>query len=150
MNRIDAIDGLNGTVKRTRKPAKRQPRRSTRARWWTTVSLGVGIPALSLALSCVGGRLLAEQHEQLGTAALVLCCSVLAVSLSHLAWSVRDITRCQPWQAWALAVAIDSTLIVGELATVHGFDSALVPVLMASVAVASAWLNVWGFTRHCS
>jgi hypothetical protein len=56
------------------------------------VGLGAGIPGLSLALSSIGGRLLEQGHGYLGCGAMALCCSVLAVSLSHLAWAVRDIT----------------------------------------------------------
>src|SRR5262245_1343007 len=58
-----------------------------------TVGLGCGVPGLSLALSSIGGRLCAAGQYGLGVASLGLCCTVLAVSLSHLAWAVRDITR---------------------------------------------------------
>jgi hypothetical protein len=82
-------------------------------------------------------------------AALGLCCSVLAVSLSHLAWAVRDITRSAWWQAWCLAAAIDLSLVLGELAGVAGFELWVVPVVMVSVTVVSAVLNCWAFLRHC-
>src|SRR5262249_32285327 len=99
MTRGLTLAELNGVV---RKPRSRKAKAEVPAvqavqgcqrRRWITVGMGCGIPGLSLALSSIGGRLLQEGHAGLGCAALVLCCSVLAVSLSHLAWAVRDITR---------------------------------------------------------
>src|SRR5438045_1542715 len=84
-----------------------QGRREGRARRWITVVMGCGIPCLSLALSSIGGRLCVEGQRVLGGAVLVLCCTVLAVSLSHLAWAVKDITRSAKWQSWCLALAVD-------------------------------------------
>jgi hypothetical protein len=80
------------------------------ARKFMTVGMGCGIPLLSLALSSIGGRLLSEGHKALGAGSLSLCCAVLAVSLSHLAWAVKDITASARWQAWCLAGAIDVSL----------------------------------------
>lgn len=119
-----------------------------RLRQVLTVGLGCGIPGLSLALSTTGGRLLVEGKWQLGSAALGLCGTVLAVSLSHLAWAIRDITRSEPWQAWCLATAIDLAVVLCELSRVAGFDLWVVPVLMGCVTVASAGLNCWAFLRH--
>jgi hypothetical protein len=141
--------GRNGAA---RKPRGKRPvvtsARVSRMRQAITVGMGCGIPCLSLALSSIGGRLIEEGHRYLGGAALVLCCGVLAVSLSHLAWALRDITRSAWWQAWALAVAIDVSLVLGELASVAGFRLWLVPVVMVAVCVVSAVLNCWAFLRH--
>jgi hypothetical protein len=103
--------------------------------------MGCGVPVLSLALRSIGGQLVAQGHAVLGRGALVLCCSVLAVSLSHLAWAVRDITRSAWWQSWCLAGAIDLFLVLGELAGVAGISCWVVPTVMASVTVVSAILN---------
>ena len=84
----------------------------------------------------------------LGAAALLLCCAVLAVSLSHLAGAIRDITRSATWQAWSLAVAVDLSMVVCELSRVAGFELWVVPVLLGAVTVASAGLNCWAFLRH--
>jgi hypothetical protein len=73
---------------------------------------------------------------------------VLAVSLSHLASAIQDITRSEPWQAWCLAVAVDLAVVLCELSRVAGFESWVVPVLMGCVTVASAGLNCWAFLRH--
>jgi hypothetical protein len=132
--------------KRQAKP--RQVKAVSRARRWITVGLGCGIPALSLALSSIGGRLVSEQHMYLGSGCLVLCCGVLAVSLSHLAWAIRDITGSARWQSWALAAAVDASLVLGELAGVAGFRLWVVPVVMVAVAVVSAALNCWAFLAH--
>jgi hypothetical protein len=110
--------------------------------------MGCGIPLLSLGLSSSGGRLLEQGHIGLGVSALVLCCSVLAVSLSHLAWAIRDITRSQVWQAWCLAVAVDVAVVLCELCRVAGFELWVVPVLMGALTAASAGLNCWAFLRH--
>lgn len=121
----------------------------SRARRWITVGMGCGIPCLSLSLSSIGGRLLVSERTGLGLAMLGLTCGVLAVSLSHLAWAVKDITGSARWQAWCLAVAIDASLVLGELAVVSGFDLWVVPVVMGTVTVVSAVLNCWAFLRHC-
>jgi hypothetical protein len=84
----------------------------------------------------------------LGCAALVLRGAVLAVSLSHLAWAIQDITRSAVWQAFCLAGAIDLSMVLCELARVAGFELWVVPVLMGAVTVASAGLNCWAFLRH--
>lgn len=118
-----------------------------RWRWWLTVSMGCGIPCLSLALSSIGGRLLVQGHRLLGLGAMGLCCTVLAVSLSHLAWAVKDVTRSKGWQAWCLAVAIDLSLVLGELSMVSGFELWVVQVVMVAVTVCSAVLNCWAFLR---
>ena len=144
--------GLNGVA--SKRNAKRRAKHLVTAatvsgaRRWITVGMGCGIPLLSLALSSIGGRLLLEGHYGLGASALVLCCTVLAVSLSHLAWAVQDITRSARWQSWCLAVAIDTSLVLGELAGVVGFHLWVVPAVMASVTVVSAVLNCWAFSMH--
>jgi hypothetical protein len=110
--------------------------------------MGCGIPLLSLGLSSSGGRLLEQSHIGLGVSALVLCCSVLAVSLSHLAWAIRDITRSYLWQAWCLAVAVDVAVVLCELCQVAGLELWVGPVLMGALTAASAGLNCWAFLRH--
>jgi hypothetical protein len=140
----------NGVVKskRTRKPtAAASAKGSAPVRRWLTLGMGCGIPCLSLSLSSIGGRLLEQGHAWLGAGALVLCCCVLTVSLSHLAWAIQDIIRSARWQGWALAIAVDLSLVLGELSRVAGFDLWVVPALMFSVTVASAVLNCWAFLR---
>jgi hypothetical protein len=114
------------------------------------VAIGCGIPCLSLALSSIGGQLIQSGERALGVGVLGLCCAVLAVSLSHLAWAVKDITKSRGWQSWCLAGAIDLSLVLCELALVAGFSLWVVPVVMVSVTVVSAVLNCWAFLRHCS
>jgi hypothetical protein len=146
---------LNGatrlTVAKAKRVRKAAPVRVGMRDVWRsriTMGIGVGIPCLSLSLSSIGGRLLQEGHWALGAGSLVLCCSVLAVSLSHLAWAIRDITRSSWWQSWCLAAAVDLSLILGELASVSGFDLWVVPVVMIAVTAVSAVLNCWAFMRH--
>jgi hypothetical protein len=133
-----------------RKPVKRRGVvvSVSRARRWITVGLGAGIPCLSLALSSIGGRLITEGHGGLGVAALAICGAVLAVSLSHLAWAIRDITGSSRWQSWCLAGAVDVSLVLGELALVSGFSLWVVPAVMATVTAVSAVLNCWAFLAH--
>jgi hypothetical protein len=134
--------------------AKAKPKLSTKKadslmRKHITVALGCGIPCFSLALSAVGGRLLLEQQYALGAFSLTLCCAVLAVSLDHLAWAIKDITKSNSWQSWCIAAAIDLSLVMCELAGVAGFSLWIVPCIMVSVTVTSAALNCWAFLRHC-
>jgi hypothetical protein len=141
----------NGTVKAKRRRGIRKvitARTVSKARKAITIGIGCGIPCFSLALSSIGGRLLLEGHRGLGGAALGLCCSVLAVSLSHLAWAIGDITRSARWQSWCLAVAIDASLVLGELANVSGFQLWVVPAVMVCVTLTSAVLNCWAFLAH--
>jgi hypothetical protein len=84
----------------------------------------------------------------LGGAVLGLCCTVLAVSLSHLAWAIKDITRSAKWQAWCLGVAVDVSLVVCELACIAGAGWWLIQAVMLAVTVSSAVLNCWAFLRH--
>ena len=153
-SRISAVVDVerNGVVKASRRKASvvsvgRVNRRVTLLGRAITVGMGCGIPCLSLALSSIGGRLLVAGNSWLGGSMLCLCCTVLAVSLSHLAWAVRDITRSAWWQSWCLAVAIDVSLVLGELAGVAGFSFWVVQAVMGSVTLVSAVLNCWAFLR---
>jgi hypothetical protein len=137
-----------GRTKRQAKPRAKPVVRMSALKRVLTVGMGCGIPGLSLALSSLGGQLLRAGQVWLGGGSLALCATVLAVSLSHLASAVRDITRSEVWQSWCLAVAVDVTLVLCELARVSGYDSWLVPVLMCAVTVASMGLNCWAFLRH--
>ncbi len=119
-----------------------------RARVALRIALGCGVPGLSLALSSIGGRLLEQGSYTLGGGAVLLCCGVLAVSLSHLAWSIRDLTGSAVWQAWCLAVAVDAGLVLCELIRATGAGCWVCVALQLAVAVASMGLNVWAFLRH--
>ena len=119
-----------------------------RVRRSITVGAGCGMPVLSLALSSIGGRLLCDGSYVLGTAMLGLCCTVLAVSLSHLAWAIGDITRSKAWQSWCLAIACDLSLVLCELCGVCGFSHWAVPCVMSAVTLSSALLNCWAFLCH--
>ena len=159
-SRVKSVVGLNGVVghsgaeatvgkaKRVKAPKAKPAVSMTALRRTLTVGMGCGIPGLSLALSTMGGRLMCESKWGLGAGALVLCGTVLAVSLSHLAWAIRDITKSALWQSWCLAVAIDLAVVLCELSRVAGFELWVVPVLMGCVTVASAGLNCWAFLRH--
>lgn len=151
VNRIDVLPSANGASK-PGKARKRPSRRKVKPavpvsalRRWTTIGAGCGIPALSLGLSSVGGSLCEAGMPMLGAATLTLCCGVLAVSLSHLAKAFRDITHSRPWQSWAMAVVVDCSLIVCELARVNGYASWTATGIMAGVTLFSMWLNCWAF-----
>jgi hypothetical protein len=118
---------------------------------YLTIAMGASVPLLSLSLSSLGGSLLAGGAWSLGLVALLLCVCVLGVSLSHLAWAIGDITKSPAWANWALAIATDTTLVVGELAGVFAADIDVYFLrlgLMVAVTVASQMLNVWAFLAH--
>ncbi len=146
---LPSRNGHTNRLPKAAKPSKAHAVRLPVVRKWITVALGCGIPCLSLALSSIGGRLIQSGQSGLGSGFMGLCCSVLAVSLSHLAWAVRDITRSSWWQSWALAIAVDLSLVGCELAGVAGYESWVVTAVMIAVTGTSAALNVWGFSRHC-
>jgi hypothetical protein len=91
-----------------------------RFRLGMTVSLGVGIPLLSLAMSKLAGTLASAGKYLLGLAALGLMVAVLSVSLAHLSWSIENLTRSSKRASWALAIALDVSLIVCEAVEVWG------------------------------
>lgn len=140
------------TLTEAQKPARRaMVSRQPRLALWLTVAMGVAIPLLSLSLSTVAGTLARTGHTGLALAGLGLCATVLAVSLSHLAWAVRDITASGPKASWALAVATDLTIVLCESVHVFADDAGigcLVTAMMVSVTLASMALNVWAFLRH--
>lgn len=115
-----------------------------------TVGMGIAIPALTLGLSTVAGRLAILSSFPLAAASFAIGATVLAVSLSHLAWAIADITRSPRWASWALAVAVDLSVVLAE--SVHVFAPGVVDALgtavLAGVTLASMVLNVWAFLRH--
>ena len=144
-----SVNGTHRKPKPQRKPAKAPGIVSvTRSRRPLTIGLGCGIPLLSLTLSHQGGELLAADHYALGCGSLALCAVVLALSLSHLASAIEDITHSSRWQAWALAIATDSALVTAELVRVSGQGGAVQWAMLAVLTMASACLNCWAFFRH--
>lgn len=156
LNVLNRVEGVNGTHekpkgkprKRTRKPAVKPVVPMPTYKRWVTVAMGCGIPTLSLSLSSIGGALIENRLPYLGAGALALTCGVLAVSLSHLAAAIRDITKSAVWQAWALAVVIDCSLVVCELTRVAGFASWVVPAVMIGVTAFSMLLSCHAFLNH--
>lgn len=130
---------------------------SSQWRLYSTITMGIFIPLFSLGLSHVGGTLmrtgLADGNACLsalaGFAFLLMAC-VLAVSLSHLAWAVEDITKSRTWASWMLAIAFDLALVLGELCHVgaEGTVSVVVTIIMICVCGLSMFLNCWAFLWH--
>ena len=142
------------TTKATSTLAGRKPITLAVQRKWITVAMGCWIPVLSLLLSAAGGRLIRAEGATavfLGSVAFCLTSCVLAVSLSHLADAIGDITRSPRWASWLLAVGFDAALIFGEL--VHALTPEIeglgwiVGAIMAGVVIFSMGLNCWAFLR---
>ncbi len=155
--------GTNGTVEaskgkgRKKKPATprtptpKPPRILARFKLGMTVALGVGIPLLSLAMSRLGGSLAIGEVYLLSLLAFGLMLAVLGVSLSHLAWAIGNITRSAARPSWALAIALDLSLVLCELVHVYAASLGLAWVcfaVMAAVALTSMLLNVYAFLMH--
>jgi hypothetical protein len=141
--------------KQQRNEVRRQRRLTSRqVKAGATVMMGVAIPLLSLGLSHTGGALVREGGTavtSLGVLAFLLMGCVLAVSLSHLAWAVQDITRSPRWASWLLAVTFDLLLVLGELVHVAAEASpagVVVRVMMVAVCGMSMFLNCWAFLVH--
>jgi hypothetical protein len=170
-NRMNTQPSANGhakakaKVKTPRKrPARTQEQSEAQAsrRWGrrqvkksAMIVMGIAIPLLSLGLSHTGGTLLRERENlftvALGVAALTLMACVLVVSLSHLAWSVEDLTRSAKQASWLLAITFDLLLVLGELVHVAARETGanvIVTVMMACVCGLSIFLNIWAFWWH--
>lgn len=151
-SRISSVDfeprktARKGKAKRAFRPVTASLK--VRVRFVATVVLGVVLPLLSLGLSNTGGEKLQAGQYGLAGFALVLMGSVLAVSLSHLAWAVRDITGSPSWASWLLAVAFDCCIILGELNHVANGWSIITAAMMVVVCGLSMFLNVWAFLNH--
>lgn len=116
-----------------------------------TVALGVFIPVMSLATSKIAGTLASHSHYALAAFGAGIGVAVLAVSLSHLAWAIRDVTGSGPRASWALAVALDCSLVLCELVHVTAVDAGLVGVcwaMLLAVAGFSMVLNCHAFLNH--
>lgn len=116
-----------------------------------TVALGCGIPLLSLAFSYMAGRLLLTGFWPLAFFAFALMVTVLSVSLPHLSWAIQNITKSDDRASWALAVALDLSLVLGELCHVWASEigiNGIVNTVMFAVCVFSMLLNCWAFLKH--
>lgn len=151
------------TPKKVRKPrAKKSPavipaapvpaaREGVRYKTALTVALGILIPLLSVCASKVAGTLFLNGHYALAAFGAAVGGAVLAVSLSHLAWAIADVTGSGPRSSWALAVALDCSLVLCELVHTSAADCGLCAVcwcVLVAVAVFSAVLNVHAFINH--
>jgi hypothetical protein len=128
-----------------------RPEPVSRYKLGLTVALGVAIPVLSLSMSKVSGTLLGTGHYALAAFGAFIGTAVLAVSLSHLAWAIRDVTGSGLRASWALAVALDLSLVLAELVHVTAAEVGLNAVcwcVVAVVALFSMILNVHAFLHH--
>lgn len=110
-----------------------------------TVALGVFVPAISLTMSSLAAQQFMSGGVVLGGAFAVLVGCVLLVSLTHLAEAIEDLTGSSRLISWATAITFDACLVAFEVAHKLGEGGAVVPVMIAAVAVISAALNVHAF-----
>lgn len=142
----------NTSRQASRKPARRKPLAASMPRLAlaVTVVIGVAIPALTLSLSTLAGRMAEASQPWLAAAACGIGLAVLAVSLSHLAWAICDITHSPRWAGWLLAVSCDLSIVLAECSLVFAPDagcSRLAAGLLLAVTACSMLLNVWAFLR---
>lgn len=111
-----------------------------------TVALGVFIPAISLTMSSQSANMFAAGNLVLGAAFAGLVFVVLAVSLTHLAEAVEDLTGSNHFISWCTAITFDACLVAFEVAhKTVAKDDWTVTVMIAVVALISAALNVHAF-----
>lgn len=140
----------NATV-RTNARNRRTVKAATvsRARKAITIVMGCGIPAVSLYTSHRAGELLTVGAYVGGLMFLSVCLTVLALSLSHLATAIGDITRSNVRDSWLLAVALDAGIVVCELTKAMGHDGGWLAMLfLVGITGASMLLNCWAFLSH--
>jgi hypothetical protein len=128
--------------------AGRKPDRYRRA---LTIALGVFIPLMSVATSKIAGTLAGHGHYALAAFGALIGVAVLAVSPSHLAWAVRDVTGSGPRASWALAVALDCGIVLCELVHVAAGGAGLALVCWAVLVVVAGFsmvLNCHAFLHH--
>lgn len=166
---IDGPDSATSPAEPKRKPARKPAKRTEpkpapqlapaaaptpavgRYKLGLTVALGVFIPVMSLATSKIAGTLAGSGHHALAAFGAGIGLAVLAVSLSHLAWAIRDVTGSGPRASWALAVALDCSLVLCELVLVAAADAGLGAVcwcVLLAVAGFSMVLNCHAFLNH--
>ena len=137
-----------------RKPAKRtkpQPAAGDAYKRGLTVALGVFIPLMSVATSKIAGTLAGHGHYALAAFGAGIGVAVLAVSLSHLAWAIRDVTGSGTRSSWALAVALDCGIVLCELVHVGAGAAGLSLVCWAVLIVVAGFsmvLNCHAFLHH--
>lgn len=121
----------------------------SRARTAITVVMGTGIPAVSLYTSHRAGELFTANAYMCGAMFLIVCVTILALSLSHLATAIGDITRSSHRDSWLLAIALDAGIVVCELTRAAGHDGgALATLFLVGITGASMLLNCWAFLNH--
>jgi len=121
----------------------------SKARKALTITMGCGIPAVSLYTSHRAGELLTMGAYVGGIMFLAVCLTVLALSLSHLATAIGDITRSNARDSWLLAIALDAGIVVVELTKAMGHDGGFLATLfLVGITGASMLLNCWAFLNH--
>jgi len=136
------------TRSRSRKPAVTAGQMQS-ARRAITIVMGVGIPLVSLYTSHRAGELFLADAIPSGLMFLAICCTVLILSLSHLADAIGDITRSSPRNSWLLAVALDCGIVACELTRAAGHDGGwLATAFLVGVTGTSMLLNCWAFLNH--
>ena len=170
MSRINLVPSLNGTepkAKKERKQPKKAPQKKVSAKvvigyptlsLVVTIMLGIFIPALSLYLSTVTGKLAFNGGNNqdwvlwsLSGFGLAVGGTVLAVSLRHLQFAVQMITRSSDTESWLLAIAIDLTIVLSEMVQVFAPNCGLTWLTLTALVVVttiSMALNVWAFLLH--
>lgn len=152
---MDNVRPLSAKTPKKAKPKKTLTltgEQTSNARRAITIGMGIGIPALSVSFSSMGGTLLAQGGTTMifGIVLIALCCVILAVSLPHLVSAISDITKSKYSHCVCMAIAIDLGIVILELTLALGMDSIYWSRLfvMLSLTVASMILNCWAFFNH--
>lgn len=117
-----------------------------------TVMVGAGIPLFNLGVSTAAGSLAKEGHMWLGASLGAVLIVALIVSLSHLAYAFEAITGSSKRASWALAIAVDTAIVVCEIVQVYAAEAAgwtALAVMVGALAV-SCVLNVYAFVAHAA
>jgi hypothetical protein len=97
-----------------------------------------------------------KRQAVMGAVIGLVALTLTSLSLAHLAHGIVDVTGCEVWESWAMAVGIDCGFVALELAQLmvgdrvrKQIDRFVKPTTLGTLA-GSATMNAIAFASHAS